>query len=117
MSVPLDRLYNHLDGLCNHDVLIYRFFPHGSKNLQDLKPLQDIDWVMQCVKPVMICHDQEPLDFHAYSQDYFFSLLSWLPNEKVRQQLSYTHLRAATLSATNAYDKILLSHSEINSPR
>lgn len=117
MSVPLDRLYNHLDGLCNHDVLIYRFFPHGSKNLQDLKPLQDIDWVMRCVKPVMICHDQEPLDFHAYSQDYFFSLLSWLPNEKVRQQLSYTHLRAATLSATNAYDKMLLSHSEINSPQ
>ena len=72
MSVPLDRLYNHLDGLCNHDILIYRFYPHGSKKLTDLIPLSDVkdrDWIHQIKNPGAICHDQEPLFFDQYSQD------------------------------------------------
>ena len=32
MTVPLDRLYNYLESLSDHDIIIYRFYPHGSKN-------------------------------------------------------------------------------------
>ena len=64
MSVPLDRLYNYLDSLCNHDLLIYRFSPHGSKNMSDLQPLvayNPMDWRQCLTTPGVIVHDQEPL--------------------------------------------------------
>lgn len=48
MSVPLDRLYNYVDGLCNHDILIYRFFRHGSKKLEgDVKDCNISDYCKQ----------------------------------------------------------------------
>ena len=40
MSIPLDRLYHYIESIAKEirgdDVLIYRFFPHGSKNINDL---------------------------------------------------------------------------------
>jgi hypothetical protein len=68
MSVPLDRLYNFLHDVCNRDMIIYRFFPHGSKKITDLTQIrsalqQSTVWNIRYA----ICHDQEPLDFGAYS--------------------------------------------------
>jgi len=34
MSIPLDRLYDHLYHKSNHDMLIYGWKPHGSKKLE-----------------------------------------------------------------------------------
>jgi hypothetical protein len=77
MSVPLDRLYNFIDSLCNHNILIYHFRPHGSKNLNDLsmsaplfKPTVDA-WYHNMTMPLMICHDQEPLDYDLHSNSDF----------------------------------------------
>ena len=41
MSIPLDRLYQYVESIvqdiCQDRVVIYRFYPHGSKNFEDLK--------------------------------------------------------------------------------
>ena len=38
MSIPLDNLYDWIDGVAD-DILIYRFYPHGSKKIEDLNML------------------------------------------------------------------------------
>ena len=127
MSVPLDRLYNHLDSLCNHDALIYRFYPHGSKKLEDLQPLYDFSqhgWQHQLKTPGMLCHDQEPLMFDQYSEhdmvEYLIrhdtNLLSNLAvMDSIKTLVTTQHLRSVTTARHNIYDIILLLHSEKHS--
>ena len=119
MSVPLDRLYNHLDGLCNHDILIYRFYPHGSKKLTDLSWLYDFTqfgWKHQIERPGAICHDQEPLFFDQYSQDdilnYFMHINPWIATdpemvERITTLIPAQHIRLVTGSRYSVYDKTL----------
>jgi len=123
MSVPLDRLYNYLDSLCNHDLLIYRFSPHGSKNLSDLLELNaydPMDW-RQCMStPGVIIHDQEPLYCNEATANAVVTEIcnreglnyveSWF-----RQQLLRFGVRALTMFRHGIYDKTLLIHSEKNS--
>jgi hypothetical protein len=128
MSVPLDRLYNHLDGLCNHDILIYRFYPHGSKKLTDLLPLKDFDqngWENRIKNPGAICHDQEPLFFDQYSEtDMLNFFISYSPKivenpdsvARVQVLIKDQHLRSAIGTRYSIYDKTILVHSEQNSP-
>ena len=126
MSVPLDRLYNYLDGLCNHDVLIYRFFPHGSKKLMDLLALSDhnqLGW-KSLLQPLAICHDQEPLFFDQYSHlDMLNFHIEWEPTilatpdiiQNIQSIILTQHLRAILPTRHGIYDKTLLIHSEENS--
>ena len=85
MSVPLDRLYNFLHDVCNHhDLVIYGFFPHGSRKITDITPLgksNDLsDTYLEKYQNLIsrkniFVHDQEPLNFDLYSsQDVFESL-------------------------------------------
>jgi hypothetical protein len=108
MSVPLDRLYNFLQDICNHDVLIYRYFPHGSKKMQDCKLLA-IDLNMTKIyrfnKMYVFCHDQELLN----SKDF----------PKVPSGITDIPLNAYRLLSANTmnkYDRIIVVHSELNSP-
>jgi len=124
MSVPLDRLYNFLHDIVNHDITIYRFWPHGSKKLESLTPLRPLaSWVKEMTRPHAIFHDQEPLNFHHWKPDDFAnhwrkdvidSKLNplYLDIHHVDHQ-SLLHLRG--LVETNLYDYILLVHSEKNS--
>ena len=127
MSVPLDRLYNYLDSLCNHDILIYRFYPHGSKKLDDLRPLSDDihnrDGWPRFLKPGAICHDQEPLFFDQYSNDDMLNC--FLRNTtvkispdilgRVKSAINSQHLGCMLDSQYSVHDKTLLIHSEKNS--
>ena len=61
MSVPLDRLYNFIRDVCDQDVIIYRFLPHGSKKVENL--VQNDSSFAGNPFPVLICHDQEPLSW------------------------------------------------------
>jgi hypothetical protein len=68
MSIPLDRLYNFLQDVVNQDIVIYRWYPHGSKKLTDLLPLKnygslEFEWSL----PGMIAHDQEPINFDQFT--------------------------------------------------
>lgn len=74
MSVPLDRLYYFLQDIASQDhVLIYRFFPHGSRKISDLTLLESVtdNWRFKNRKPshakFAFFHDQEPLNFDLYT--------------------------------------------------
>lgn len=121
MSIPLDRLYNFIDSLCDHDVLIYRFFPHGSKKLEHLLPLKNIPmgpqyWFNNITTPVMICHDQEPLYYDLYQHSDFQPIWDNLSGSPAAKELwKQLHLRSLTAFPCNIYDLTLLCHSEKNS--
>ena len=70
MSVPLDRLYHFIEDIAQNifddRVIIYRFYPHGSKNVEDLDFLTDIPWYETQLYPSIYCNDQEPLDYDYY---------------------------------------------------
>jgi hypothetical protein len=121
MSVPLDRLYNFLHDVVNHDITIYRFWPHGSKKLEDLTPLYSyVDWSKMMTRPPTIFHDQEPLNFCYWNLDDFARLCVdkhqsnslYLEDKYIEYQKS-RHLKGSI--HTSLYDYVLLVHSEKNS--
>ena len=119
MSIPLDRLYNFVDSLCDHDVLIYRFSPHGSKKPEDLTPLYNHkkDWYYNMTTPTMICHDQEPLQFDLYNQTAIDTICNSMVGFSASTELRKSmNLRGLIFYHFNAYDHVLLCHSEQNSP-
>lgn len=71
MTVPLDRLYHFIENLAQEtrggSVLIYRFSPDGSKNIQDLNRLYTVPWLETITRPAIWCHDQEPLNHALYA--------------------------------------------------
>jgi len=127
MSVPLDRLYNFLHDIVNHDITIYRFWPHGSKKLENLvRLLPGLLWTKGMTTPQAIFHDQEPLNFNLWTQDDFEQAWhQYIDTHPIKQHPSYhdpsqvsfhtsLHLRARVMPV-NIYDYILLVHSEKNS--
>jgi hypothetical protein len=72
MTVPLDRLYNYIERIAEEihsdHVVIYRFYPHGSKNLADWSNLRDYDFKTFMLNAKVFCADQEPLDYDHYEQ-------------------------------------------------
>jgi hypothetical protein len=124
MSVPLDRLYNFLHDISDRALLIYRWTPHGSKKLADLQELiyaPDPDW-RDLTKPIMICHDQEPLVYELYPESDIHSQIVFkhcteTPKEWRNQAqidfLSRLHLRGLIYyTKLGTCDKILILHSE-----
>ncbi len=122
MSVPLDRLYNFLHDLCDQDIIIYRWFPHGSRKLEDLGRLEyEMDWLHRRTTPYMICHDQEPLNYQQYSQTELSQEIHarWgdahMTDPDIANWLLSRGLRALTPGIVGVCDKTLLLHSELNS--
>ena len=126
MSVPLDRLYHMLDSASGNDILIYRFDPHGSKKIEDIRPmkqyLQTLSWFEIMTLPSIVFHDQEPLFYDFYDQETIWQCYQNKSAPPIRNQLpefqtmiKNMHLRSQILYPLNCYDKILLGHSEKNS--
>lgn len=126
MSVPLDRLYHYIEDLCGQDILIYRFFPHGSKKLEDLAPIKNYpeihSWHDIVTLPCLICHDQEPLNSDLYSQDYCWQTYNQNNSENQLAKFPWFSdmfgnmlFRSRISHVINVYDKLLLCHSERNS--
>jgi hypothetical protein len=120
MSVPLDRLYHYLGDCVNHDLVIYRWAPHGSRKLEDLKQLTNYLEYQWYNNPIAIFHDQEPLDYNFYTQDQVqnqvkFLYSKWLVdhavNDSALEYISQQHLRAVA-DCANQYDLTILVHSE-----
>ena len=70
MSIPLDRLYHYIDNIAKEitdNIIIYRFYPHGSKKLEDLQELTGpVSWQDRSLKIPLYCNDQEPLNYKLY---------------------------------------------------
>ena len=104
MSIPLDRLYHYIESIAREiredNVVIYRFYPHGSKNIEDLLRLRDCAWTSLVTSPDIYCNDQEPLNFDYYEQNR-----RTLPSDIIREDVN---LRVPM----NYYDHCILLHSE-----
>jgi hypothetical protein len=120
MSVPLDRLYHYLADVVNHDLIIYRWAPHGSRKLEDLNHLLDYPEHKWHHTPTAIFHDQEPLNYNFYTRNQIrdrvkvlFSKGSpeFMQKDSVLDYISLQHLRAVT-GCVNHYDLTMLVHSE-----
>ena len=70
MSIPLDRLYNYIENIAkeiNNSIVIYHFYPHGSKNIENLQHLEGkVSWQYRTLNYSIYCHDQEPLNYELY---------------------------------------------------
>ena len=96
-----------MQDICNQDVLIYRYFPDGSKNIQDCKLLvasPDMTKVDRFNKMYVFCHDQELLNSKSFP--------------KVKNSIIDIPMNAYRLLSTNTankYDRVIVVHSELNS--
>jgi hypothetical protein len=131
MNIPLDNLYHWVQGLAQHPMILYVFRPHGSKDIFDLDQFEDNPNITcgLSMSPVVICHDQEPLDFaaHKFKLDHnrleqLFLHRGYTLDELGLQMEFYSHLSSFPnfkpnwLSATIApNDWFILLHSEQNS--
>ena len=69
MSIPTNNLYNFVTQALENKFLVKYFYPWGEKgfkniidNEEDSRPNGNYNDLS-----VLICHDQEPLDFDLYS--------------------------------------------------
>jgi hypothetical protein len=88
------------------DVIIYRFWPHGSKKLENFLPLHAVDYVTETILPHLLCNDQEPVEFDFY-QNYQLELDAW-------QQLliKYDCYKNKNIRRYTIFDQSVLLHSE-----
>ena len=118
MSIPLDRLYHYIHDIAEQIrsdyVLIYRFYPYGSKNIEDLDLLDDKNdrqVIYYPTYPQIYCNDQEPLDYNFYQLSNYSHYSNWV---KTTYGITLTHppLQNLRIHLYNIYDKCLLLHSE-----
>lgn len=116
MSIPLDRLYHYIEDLAKKTygniVNIYRFFPYGSKNINDLNPLKSYpDWFSYATTPQIWCNDQEPLAYEYYAQQsQIRSTHSLL--DSIGQPPTINQTKKNLNWSNNIFTKNLLLHSE-----
>lgn len=117
MSIPLDRLYDYIESLCSDDIIIYRWFPHGSKNLSDLSQTKyvNIDQVLSL--PIMVAHDQEPLDYDYFETQGYQKLMhpNWYKYDSYVNFIKNVSAVRCKIHIWNVHEKFLLCHSEKNS--
>ena len=81
MSIPLDRLYHYIENIAEKiyggTVIIYRFYPHGSKKHEDLTSTKNFQWYEFKLTPGIYCNDQEPLDYKYYERYELNSQSAW----------------------------------------
>jgi len=115
MNIPLDRLYHFIDNVASEIygdyVIIYRFWPHGSKNIDNLINLLEADsnWYSYTMCPSIWCNDQEPLDYEFYSEHVKINNTPWSSILKFIN-LNYTPKNLNWFR--NIFEKGLLLHSE-----
>ena len=116
MNIPLDRLYHYIESVSEKiyggRVLIYRFFPYGSKNINDLSILVEIEnsWLINRVCPLIWCNDQEPLDYEFYKVHHSLQSESLYANLLKSVGLCFSHKNLNY--QRNIFEKNLLLHSE-----
>jgi hypothetical protein len=113
MSIPLDRLYFYIESLSeqfsNSRVELLRFYPHGSKDIDNLTPIRPIPGYERYIVPMIICYDQEPLDFDRYQNVEPSCIPEFYKNLFKKYNLEKHNFQ---FQRHNIYDKSLLVHSE-----
>jgi hypothetical protein len=114
MSIPLDRLYYFIENVAcetyGHAVVIYRFWPNGSKNIEDLNPLPTFwhSWIDSQIHPAVWCHDQEPLAYESFSKNRRIVKNKFMDLGKSLNLFAHTNLNWLK----NVFKKGIILHSE-----
>jgi hypothetical protein len=116
MPIPLDRLYHYIESVAEDirgdAVIIYRFFPHGSKKITDLTRLSNnTDHTTDWLSPHIYCNDQEPLNYDFYKIEDVLQHPDAVQKRFIFEQgmaLEEANFRILP----SIYDKVLLIHSE-----
>lgn len=116
MSIPLDRLYHYIESVAQDvygDTIIYHFYPHGSKKIDDLTCNSSSTTPSQLLMNLPIyCNDQEPLNFDLYKNHYgIIDNIPELSNFADNNDLLLRNL----FKYDNIYNRAILLHSERNS--
>ena len=124
MSIPTNNLYNFVAQALENKFLVKHFYPWGHKgfaniidNEKDDRPnCDDYDDM-----PVIICHDQEPLDFDLYNDknlvkqlDTIYPVLRNIIQTHLDKGITQLNLRWRQPAMRQDYWTLL--HSEVNSP-
>lgn len=126
MSIPLDRHYHYLENICGDDIIIYHWYPHGSKKLENLTMLKDytkLDLAALNLSLPVFFHDQEPLSTEYYTHDEIARMQEHCISRLRQGSMDHVQhlvrtlppLRVATINPFTVYDKLILIHSERNS--
>ena len=113
MSIPLDRLYHYIENIAEKiyggTVIIYRFYPHGSKKHEDLTSTKYFQWHEEKLNPGIYCNDQEPLDYKYYERYESNDQSAW---NTLLESCSIYKINHNLKTVSNIYDQTLLLHSE-----
>jgi hypothetical protein len=114
MFIPVDQLHQYFDTSIDHDLIIYRFWPHGSKEIKHLTLLHQYSMLELTVNPIVICHDQEPLNYSMYTSGQIQGLWDSMAGagwpHGFAEFWDSRNLRSAC--EVSIYDKCVLLHSE-----
>ena len=118
MSIPLDRLYDYIEQIAERifkdQLTIYRFYPHGSKRIEDLKSLRKSTQYKCFLCPEMFCNDQEPLNYELYQNvchPHGFAAPPDLAEILKKQGITFPSFNFRG-QITNIWDRSILLHSE-----
>jgi hypothetical protein len=126
MSIPTTNLYDFVHQVLENQFLIKYFHPWGHKNFSnlidnikgpnDIKVSDSIDIYSKICDqfPVVVCHDQEPLDFNMYS-DTQLNAETEYQNSIGKLLYQYKDLNLRWQQPTSKVEKWILLHSELNS--
>jgi hypothetical protein len=113
MSIPLDRLYHYIHNMTKQirgDVVDFHyFFPHGSKDINNLRPIEVVSNYQKIMSPIIFCYDQEPLNFDLYQNVDLARVPDKMKMLHKKHNLEQYNFQ---FGRKNIYDKSLLIHSE-----
>ena len=114
MSIPIDKLYHYIESVAQDirgdDIVIYRFYPHGSKKLEDLARLRFGNNIDNATNPNIYCNDQEPLDYQYYTTAA--NTAEVRPSVKLLNKYNIPCIDRNFIKHGTIYDSSLLLHSE-----
>ncbi len=122
MSVPTTNLYNFITQVLENKFLIKYFYPWGHKNFKNIINDEEDTRPNLIYKelPVVLCHDQEPLDFNLYNDRQFTKELLFFkdkPDTIEAFDRGYKDLNLRWVSPMSRFKIWILLHSELNSPQ
>jgi hypothetical protein len=122
MSVPTNNLYNFVTQALENKFLVKYFYPWGEKAFQNIVDNEEDSrpTVKYSEVPVVLCHDQEPLDFDLYGDDCLLEQLPHIPQKKDISKYLDQDCKNLNLRWTQVHHKAnywVLLHSELNSPQ
>ena len=127
MSVPTTNLYDFVHQVLESKFLLRYFYPWGEKRLENIiehlgRRDGECEYVSNILKttrytPILLCHDQEPLDFDLYNDNWLV-----LPDDDVQDDDIHTLVKHGLKDLNlrwcfprSSTDTWILLHSELNS--